>query len=223
MRIDFRLRAILAGCLFSGALSGALLASGATAATLTFELDFEFSGATEPAGTAPWVTLTFDDSVGTANDVRLTIANVGITGSEFVSGVYVNFNTALDPTALTITAVDDSASSPSISQGTNAFKADGDGFFDVLFDFPPPPGSGSAKFTAGESVVFDFSFPSPIDVSDFDFDSAPGGGNGSYRAAAHVQGIGSESGWIGNASGVPEPATGVLLLLAACALRLRRG
>ena len=133
---------------------------------------------------------------------------------EFVSAVYVNFNPALDPDDLTITPFDQSASAPSISTGTNAFKADGDGFFDILFDFPPPPGSSAAKFTAGESVVFDLSFTSPIDVSDFDFDSAPGGGNGSYRGAAHVQGIGAggnDSGWIGNGASVPEPAVAALL------------
>ena len=73
----------------------ALPAAG-SATTLSIDLDFEFSGAQEPAGGSPWVNLTFDDSVPGTNKVRLTITNVGITADEFVAAVYVNFNTALD-------------------------------------------------------------------------------------------------------------------------------
>jgi hypothetical protein len=198
------------------------LSTGASATTLSFDLDFEFSGAQEPAGPSPWVNLTFDDSINPSNTVRLTISNVGITAAEFVAAVYVNFNPALDIGQLGVSPVDVSASSPSVSTGADAFKADGDGFFDILFDFPPPPGSAAAKFTAGESVVFDLTYPAAISVSDFDFDSAPGGGNGSYRAAAHVLGIaGGGSGWVGNGA-VPEPATGILLGLAGLGLLVSR-
>lgn len=198
-----------------------LIAAPASATTFTVDLETEFSGGADPAGGAPWITLTFDDSVGGANTVQLTISNVGITAAEFVSGIYVNFDSALDPDLLTITAVDVTASTPAVSTGVDAFKADGDGFFDILFNFPPPPGQQAAKFTAGESVVFDLSYITPINANSFDFESAMGGGNGSFTAAAHVQGIaGGLSGWIGN---VPEPGSFALLVAAlGLAARLQR-
>ena len=197
-----------------------LLASPASAATLTVDLSTEFSGGDDPAGSAPWVTLVFDDSFGTANTVRLTITNTNIVADEFVSGVYVNFDPALDPDDLTITKVDVTDSDPDIDTGADSFKADGDGFFDILFDFPPPPGSFGAKFTAGEEVVFDLTYTSPITASSFDFDSVNGGGNGTFKAAAHVQGIaGGGSGWIGN---LPEPSVGLLVALGIFVARSAR-
>ena len=191
----------------------------ASSATVTHSLNFEFSGGTDPAGASPWVNITFDDSFGDANTVRVTIANTNIVANEFNSAVYLNFDSSLDPTALSFTAVDNSASTPTISTGADAFKADGDGFFDILFDFPPPPGQPAAKFTAGEVVIYDIVYTSAISASSFDFLSAPGGGNGSHPAAAHIQGIaGGGSGWIG----VPEPSLGFLVLLSAGMVSRRR-
>ncbi len=100
------------------------------------------------------------------------------------------------------------------------FKADGDGWFDIQFDFPPPPGSFAAKFTAGESVIYDITSSEAIDVFSFDFSSAPGGGNGTFRSAAHVQGIGrdgDDSGWIGDENVIPEPASVLVWGLLATA------
>jgi hypothetical protein len=198
-----------------------LWAVPASAATLTFELDVEFSGGFDPQGPTPWLSITLDDSVGGANDVRITIDAANLVGAEFASGVYLNFDPALDPTLLSFSAVDNSDSVPVISTGLDAFKADGDGFFDILFDFPPPPGSFAAKFTSGESVVYDATYTAPIDVSSFDFESVLGGGNGSFLAAAHIQGINGndeDSGWVG----VPEPGLGVLLLPGLLGLMRRR-
>ena len=90
--------------------------------------------------------------------------------------------------------------------------ADGDGLYDIMFDVPPPPGNFAAKFTAGESVVFDLSYTSAISAASFNFLSLmDGGGQGSFFAAAHVQGINGvldPSGWAG--APVPEPSTGLL-------------
>jgi len=192
----------------------------AHAATLTLDLDFEFSGATPPAGTAPWITATFDDSFGGANTVRLTMSAANLVDVEFVSEWLFNFDESLDPTLLSFTVVNNDASVPnSINTGANAFMADGDGFYDILFDFPPPPGNFSGKFTAGESVVYDITYVAPISASSFDFGSAPGGGAGTFTSAAHVQGIapaGNNSGWIAPGDGggggeVPEPATLLLV------------
>ncbi len=192
--------------------STALLCAGSASAQLTFPLDVEFSGGADPLGPTPWLSITFDDSFGGATDVRITIDALNLAGSEFASGVYVNFDSALDPTLLSFVAVDNSDSVPTISTGIDAFKADGDGFFDILFDFPT---SSGAEFGSGESVIYDISYTAAIAESSFDFDSAPGGGNGTFKAAAHVQSIGTggESGWIGSTGAlVPEPNSALLLV-----------
>ncbi len=77
---------------------------------------------------------------------------------------------------------------------------------------PPPPGSGNSRFTQGESIVYDITYGSAIDVSSFDFLSVMGGGQGSYTGAAHIEKInGNDSGWIGSV--VPEPSTALLMTL----------
>jgi hypothetical protein len=210
---------LLAAVLVGGA------AAPASALTITYDLAVEFSNGTPPAGVGPWVTISIDDSVGGPNDVRVTISNAGLTGVEFISEVSLNFDPALDPTQLSFSAVNVGAvAGVGFNTGVDAFQADGDGKFDILLDLPPPPGSFAAKFTAGEVLVFDLAYTAPISASSFDFFSAPGGGNGSFHAAAHAQGIGAGgaySGWIGDAE-APEPAGLGLAVAAALAALVRR-
>lgn len=202
-------------------------ASPGSALTITYDLDFEFSGGTPPAGGTPWMTITLDDSFAT-DSVRVTVSNVGLTGVEFASEVSLNLDPSLDPTQLAFTNVNVAAvGSITYSKGVDAFQADGDGKFDILVTLPPPPGGFAAKFSAGETIVFDIGGITGLTASSFDFTSAPGGGAGTFHAAAHVQGIGAggeDSGWIGDA---PEPgALGLmgigLLGLAASFQRSRK-
>lgn len=188
------------------------------ATILTFDLDYEFSGATQPEGSDPWITATFDDSYGTNETVRLTMSATHLVDKEFIDDWLFNFDDSLDVTQLSFALVGTPGSTPNnINTGKNAYKADGDGYFDIQFDFPPPPGSFSDKFTTSETVIYDITYTSAIDVYAFDFNSYPGGDNGTYHSAAHVQGIGpsnGDSGWIGDTNGhdpVPEPATMLLL------------
>ncbi len=206
-----------------GLAASLLLGASAHAATLTFDMSIEFSGATAPGGAAPWMTATFDDSFGGSDTVRLTMTNTNLLAGESVAGWYFNLDPLLDPTELTITAVDITDSVPVVSTGVDLFKADGDGLYDILFDFPPPPGNAAARFTAGETVIFDITYNlGNLSAADFDFISTPDGGNGPFVTAAHVQGTGggSQSGWVTT----PEPSTGLLVVagLAGFALRSRR-
>ena len=177
-----------------------------------------------PEGTAPWITATFDDSFGGANTVRLTMSANNLVDSESIASWFFNFDPLLDPTDLIITAVSIGAIGTTVvDTGANLFMADGDGFFDIMFDFPPPPGNEPARFTAGETVVYDFTYIAPLTVDDFDFGSELGGGSGVFNSAAQIQGIGpqdNDSGWIGTP--VPEPGTGALLSLGLVILSARR-
>lgn len=202
------------------------LAGSGRAATLTFGLDVEFSGGTAPGGPTPWVTASFDDSFGGPNTVRLTMsaANLlGGSGGENIALFHFNFDPVLDPTQLVFTAISNATAVPNaINTGVDAFVADGDGRFDIQFDFPPPPGQGAARFTGGETVVYDLTYIAPIDVNSFNYSSVMGGGNGSYLAAAHILRTpngGNDSGWIG---AVPEPGTASLLGLGLAGLAFAR-
>ena len=176
-----------------------------TRASITLELDDEFSGATDPAGATPWLTATFDDSIG-GGAVRLTMSTLGLVGSEFIPAWYFNLDPLLTPTALLFSAVDTAdVDSVGISLGVNAFKADGDGYFDIKFVFAND--AGDDRLSADETVIYDITYggAGTFDENSFIFGSAPGGGNGTYYSAAKVQGIGvdgEDSGWIG--AGLPE-------------------
>jgi hypothetical protein len=209
------------------ALIGMALLSPATssaASGILYQFDNEFSSGTPPAGPAPWITASIQNvSPGT---VQLTIANSGLLGSEFVSGFYLNLNTNFSPLNLSISYVSSSGSFliPSVASGTiergiDSFKADGDGKYDVLFDFSTVSGS---TFGAGESVTYQISGIAGLTADDFVYLSAPNGGHGPFYAAAHVQGIGADgalSGWVEPSLGaqpllVPEPSSAALLVLS---------
>jgi hypothetical protein len=215
-------RVFLRGSLFT--LIGIALLSPAkssAASGITYQFDNEFSSGTPPAGPAPWITASIQNvSPGT---VQLTIANNGLLGSEFVSGFYLNLNTNFSSLNLSISYVSSSGTflipsiaSGTIERGTDSFKADGDGKYDVLFDFSTVNGS---TFGAGESITYQISGIAGLTANDFVYLSAPNGGHGPFYAAAHVQGIGPDgglSGWVEPSLGaqpilVPEPSSAALL------------
>jgi hypothetical protein len=210
--------------LFVSAMATAAVAMAIPAALATsYDLNTEFSGAQAPAGPGPWANLTFTDTGAGQVTVQFTSL---LSGSENISGWYFNVadqfvgNLSFGSESKVGTFTD-----PSISQGLNSFKADGDGMYDILLGFAVG-GNASAVFGAGESLSFVItSTVSGLDASAFDQLSLDAGGHGPFFTAAHVQnttGAGSGgSGWIapgpGNGTSVPDGGTTVMLLGTALA------
>ena len=169
------------------------------ATPFTVNLATEISGAT--AASAP-IAVTFDDTV-IANTVRITMDASALTADEAITGMY--FNYTQDYSVITWSKVSSDATT-SIAMSSDNYKADGDGFFDILFNW------GMPGFDAGDIFIFDAS-ATGISADYFNDMSVPGGGSGTWTVAAHVQSIGSgeDSGWMaGNPASVPEPATMLL-------------
>jgi hypothetical protein len=204
-----------------------LMNQNAFAISFTFNLDTEFSGAQAPGGSPPWLSATFADTV--PGTVSLTLSaspagGTGLTGTENV--VEWDFNVA-SPFVGNLSFSPTSATLPSggqlvgIQQGLDAFKADGDGLYDILFSF----GSGAGKgFGPGDTLAVTITSPSVagLDASDFNLLSADDGGHGPFFTAAHVQnttGAGSGgSGWIAPSGGPTVPDAGSTAILLGIAL-----
>jgi hypothetical protein len=93
--------------------------------------------------------------------------------------------------------------------GSNAFQADGDGLYDIFVDFST---EAANRLTPGEVIIFDITSTTAGFTSDsFLVFSAPGGGNGPFQVAAHIQSLpNGGSDWITTAP-VPEPTSMLLL------------
>jgi hypothetical protein len=200
------------------ALALAAFALEARAVSFTLDLVIHFGDGSASGGVA----VTVEDIVG---GVRLTMDASGLSGGEDVTEWFFNIDDVnVDLGALTATYVsgDIDTTNTSASFGSDAFMADGDGDFDVLFDFPPP---GMNRFSADEIVVYDISGDGDLDALDFFAFSSAGGGQGTFLSAAHIQSTGVDeegSDWVG---AVPEPGGALLFgvgsLIAGLAIRRR--
>jgi hypothetical protein len=193
----------------------------ADAAVITKLADFEFSSGTSPAGAAPWLTVRFDDGGGSGS-VTLTFEATNLVGTEFVSGLYLNVDPAISPGSLSFSTPVKTGSftTPTISLATNSYKADGDGYFDILLSFATG-GGASSKFGPAEALSYTITGPASLTAASFDFLSSSGSKPG-YPIAAHVQSIGecgSGSGWV---TAAPEPSALSLLSLSALGMVRRR-
>lgn len=186
----------------------ACLGMPARAGIITMDLNHTFSGIGPASGVLPWLNAQFDDH-GSLGSVTITLSASHLTGTEYVSGWYVNLDPAMDPTALVFSAPVKTGAfdDPSVGTGVNAYKADGDGHFDILFGFATYDGAPT-RFGAGDSCQITVSGIPTLSASSFSYKSNPPATG--YYSAAHVQAIGADSlsGWISatSANEVPEPA-----------------
>ena len=178
----------------------------AKAATITFEFDQEFSGATAPEGVAPWLTATFEDIVG---GVSLVIEATNLSGTEFLSNFFFNTNDI----GVTVEPGDPPGDAPAGTATLNpAQSGDGAGKFDVLIAFP----TAGSTFTDGliSNWVINGALTTADILSLSDHPTDP------EFIAAHIQGIGANgqrSGWIpGDPQVIPLPA-GLVLFLSGLA------
>jgi len=193
--------------------------SPALAATLEFSLNTRFSGDVDPdGGSPPWLFAEFDDE-GTTGSVLLTLT-ANLTSRDFVSDWHFNLDPNLDPASLVFSLYGTGtppAPAASISTAVNGAKADGDGYFDILFAFPTSSGD---RFKDGASITYLIALPG-IEAGSFNFPSVDKDGIESpWYTAAHIQGITDPenpesnttlSCWIAAGTPVPEPATMLLL------------
>jgi len=200
----------------------------ANAATLQLDFDLSFgdpldTDSAPPSGGTPWATALFDDG-DTAGSVTLTISLAASVGDADMTGLYFNLNPALDPLALNILrtgGTGPSDATTTLNQAPDAWQADGDGRYDIWFDYPPPPGNQAARFNGGEFITYDITGIATLTAGDFNFLAAPGGPNGPFLAAAKIQdttclpgtpgeGTTGCSDWIA-ATPIPVPAAAWLL------------
>jgi len=168
-----------------------------------------FSG-TAPAGS---LSATFSDVTG---GVQLVLTSALAAGENLDPGkaLYLNFDpmkaSSLGSLTFTLTGNTGFAEAAVVSTGSNAFKADGDGNYDILFNYNP-----STKALQNlTSQTYLIAGVSGISTGDFNFGSV-GGALGSWNAAVHVQNTpsgGSGSGWVG---GSPVPIPGAVWLLGS--------
>lgn len=185
----------------------ALACTGVQAATYSYEFSTEFSGATAPPGPGPWATLSFSDLADNSG-VEMTLSLLGSGWN--VKGFYFNYDGSATLTGSSFSHIaGDAATAIAIGIDSThpSFKADGDGFYDIRFDYPDGGG-----FNAGEQSIYQID---GVSAADFNVESMPGGGNGTWYAALHAQNTqGGASGWLGATptTPIPEPETYAMLL-----------
>jgi len=198
-----------------------------SAAIVSFDMSVIFGDdGGVPTNPSPWLNATFDDGE-TPGTVTLTVTVLNLVGPEKVGGVYFNLDPVFDQDdldAMAFSAPSKTGSGdspwfndPGISKVIDGYKADGDGYFDILIDFHDD--GPSKAFTAGDAVEYTITLAS-LTANSFDFPSAVSGGQGVYNAAAHLKGLGEfeESAWVTT----PEPATICLLGIGGLLLRRKR-
>lgn len=181
------------------------IAAATPASALVLSLDVFFSGPPTTA-VAPYGRVEINPISGGVEFILTNLTPGTLAGgSSKMDGVYLNYKGSQ------LLAPQSAPGGASLNYAQNGFKADGDGWYDILFEY-----SSSNYLPTNSSVSFSILGDSnPLNFADF---SLPGGGNGVYLAASHMQSVipSGNSFWAGAGQAtdpVPEPAS--LLLVGA--------
>lgn len=202
-------------------LLGGVVVSASNAATL--ELGHIFSDTpVAPDLSGPWLTVA-TTNLG-ANQIQVDLTADRLSDPEYVSEWFLNLDPALDPADLSVSASLLSGAfnvpvAASLLLAADAYKADGDGKYDIKVIFDSSDGMGT-RFTDGDSLRLTLTYTGvgSFNESSLIFPSAPDGGAGPFLAAAHINSTGLDdtgSVWV---AAVPEPSVAMNLLLAGGAL-----
>ena len=170
----------------------------------------DFSGPT--ANTGGNITVNI---VNISGGVRVTVTNNLVDPGAFVGTLYLNTTVAPLANAIgTCGGIGDNCTGTNgqtmtFNFGIDAFQADGDGIYDIKIDFST---AAADRLTPGEAITFDLLSTTGGFTSDsFLTFSVPGGGNGPFRVAVHIQSLPNGGSDFITESSVPEPTSMVLL------------
>jgi hypothetical protein len=200
-----------------------ILAGPVQASIVMFDMDTVFypvdpTDPLKPDSQGSSLSATFDDE-SISGGVKLTLT-ANLMYSHNVKDWFFNFDPDLDPEGLTFTPLGGTAPNDDISLGTDAFGADGGGYYDIKILFPDiEVMPGGDVFDGNEYFDFLITHPEPIDAVSFNYQGAPHGGYGIWYGAGHIQNLNDDpeqSTWIGDQDGPPiVPIPGIIWLLGS--------
>jgi hypothetical protein len=200
-----------------GWVAGLLLAAAALPANaVPFSFSHEFSGSGFSCANGACATLSVVQH-GSNVDFLLTAS---LAPGEFVTGLYGNRDPFVAHTAAEFASRAGTGANAALplTSGLNGYKADGDGFFDYVWDFETA--NSGPRLDGTDTFSWTFFNTSLDDVVDAMSVNGPSGKTG-FTFALKVQGLGNQgSGWFNSTitQQVSEPATAALLALALLAM-----